>query len=263
MAIYTQTKKLNVIPGKSAPVVVHCSQGDEGTEVEFELYKGAEPFEPVDAAVSIIGKRKDGSGFGPLACTCAGNVVTVEIVSAMTAVAGPAVAELSITETGGTAYTANLAFLIENAAFPDGPIISQSVDVYTAILNYVQGFLAEAKADATAKVAAEALARDAAIEQAVEDLEEKLTAVLYGTFIASGWSASAPYTQTITVTGITADSFPGWDIYPPAASTAAALESLMEARNCVTYISTGANSVTAVCASEKPAVDLPLFFTGV
>lgn len=261
MAIYTQTKRLNVVPGKSAPVVVHCSQGDEGTTVEFELYKGAEPFEPENAAISIHGMRKDGSGFGPDACTCVGNVVTVEITAEMTAVAGPAIAELTITEQGGTASTANLAFLIENAAFPDGPIVSQSVDVYAAILAYVQGFLAEAKADASAKVAAEALARDAAIAAESAALEAKLTAVRHGTFLAAGWSGSAPYTQTITVSGMTAGSYPGWDI-ETASTDPATLEALTDARNCVTYITTGADSVTAVCASEAPAVDLPVFFKG-
>lgn len=262
MAIYTQTKNINVIPGKSAPVVIHCSQGDEGSAIEFNLYKGSEPFELFDASVSIHGMRKDGSGFGPVSCAYDGNIVTVTLTAAMTAVAGPAVAELTITEAGGTVSTANLALLVENAAFPDGPIISQSVDVYQAILNYVQGFLAEAKADATAKVAAEKAEREAA-DAAIEDSIEELSTPLFGTFTAAGWSASAPYSQTISVSGMTADSYPGWDINPPSGASAASLESLMEARNCITYIATAANAVTAVCASDKPAVNLPVFFKGV
>lgn len=265
MAIYTDTKNLNVIPAQSAPVVVHCSQGDAGAVIEFNLYKGAEPFVPTDAAVCVHGMRKDGTGFGPTACALDGNIVSVTLDSTMTGIDGPAVAEITITEQDGTISTANFAILVEPAAFPDGPVVSESVDVYTAILAYVQSFLAEAKADATTKVAAEKTEREAAdgaLQGNIDALETKLTTVRTGTFTAADWSNTAPYTQTILVPGITADSYPGWDVNTSSTS-AVTIEALMEARNCISYIKTGAGTVTAYCATDKPAVNLPVFFKGV
>jgi lysophospholipase L1-like esterase len=162
MAILRQKKILNVIPGTAPQLTVHCSQDDAGSEVAFDLYAGSAPFEPQDAAISVQGVRKDGTGFGPVACTYEGNVVTVTLDATMTGVAGPAVCELTITEEGGTVSTANFALLVEAAAFPHGPIVDDSVDVYQQILAYVQGFAASAAADATEKVAEEATARAAA-----------------------------------------------------------------------------------------------------
>lgn len=95
-------------------------------------------------------------------------------------------------------------------------------------------------------------------------LQAQLDALNYyktGTFTAAGWSNSAPYTQTISVSGMTAGAHPGWDINTSSTS-AAVLEGLQEAKNAITYIACGAGTVTAYCASDKPAVDLPVFFKG-
>lgn len=161
MAILTQKKILNVIPGTAAQLTVHCSQSDTGSEVVFDLYAGSVPFEP-DGAASIQGVRKDGTGFGPVAAALDGNKCTVTLDATMTGVAGPAICELTISETGGSVSTANFALLVEPAAFPNGPIVENSVDVYQQILAYVQGFSANAAADATLKVADEAAIRAAA-----------------------------------------------------------------------------------------------------
>lgn len=266
MAVYTQQKILNVIPGQSPQLVVHCSQSDVGSAITFTLYAGSEPFEiPADSAVSVQGVRKDGAGFGPESCSVSGNQVTVTLSAAMTAVHGPAVAEITITAPGGTVSTANFALVVERAAFPNGPVVSDSPDVYQAILTYVQSFLVEAKTDATTKVSTEKTEREAADEalsDEIEALDGKLTTIRTGTFTAAGWSSSAPYSQTISVSGMTAGAYPGWDINPPSGASVAALEAIMEARNAITYIQTGAGTVTAVCAAEKPGVDLPVFFKG-
>lgn len=82
-----------------------------------------------------------------------------------------------------------------------------------------------------------------------------------GTFTAAGWSASAPYQQTISVTGITAGMHPGWELNTTSLDPAT-LEALMEARNCITYLVCGAGTIKAVCGVDKPAIDLPLFFKG-
>ena len=82
-----------------------------------------------------------------------------------------------------------------------------------------------------------------------------------GTFTAAGWSVSAPYQQTISVSGITAGMHPGWELNTTSLDPAT-LEALMEARNCITYLVCGAGTIKAVCGVDKPAVDLPLFFKG-
>ena len=158
MAILKQKKILNIIPGCSVQLTVHCSQSDTGSEVEFELYAGAVPFTPEDASASIQGVRKDGAGFGPLAASISGNKVTITLDESITGTPGPAVCELTITNAGGSVSTANFAILVEAAAFPNGPLVDNSVDVYKMILAYVQGFQAAAEAD----VSEEATARQAA-----------------------------------------------------------------------------------------------------
>ena len=175
MAILNQKKILNVIPGITPQLTVHCSQSDEGSTVEFELYAGSVPFEP-DGTASVQGIRKDGTGFGPEVVALDGSTATVTLSTAMTGAAGPALCEITITETGGSVSTANFALLVEEAAFPNGPLIENSVDVYQQILQYVQSFPASAAADATAKVAAEAALRQAADQALQASIDAEATA---------------------------------------------------------------------------------------
>lgn len=66
----------------------------------------------------------------------------------------------------------------------------------------------------------------------------------------SGWSASAPYTQTVTVNGMLATYNPDADIKFTDNTTIETEESYY---SCVKRITTGANSITLVCPDEKPA----------
>ena len=66
----------------------------------------------------------------------------------------------------------------------------------------------------------------------------------------SGWSASAPYTQTVTVNGMLATYNPDADIKFTDNTTIETEESYY---SCVKRITTGSNSITLVCPSEKPA----------
>ena len=74
------------------------------------------------------------------------------------------------------------------------------------------------------------------------------------TLSASGWSASAPYTQTVNVTGITATMTPIADIVLSA--TQATAETELEDWGKVSKIVTGAGSITVTCFKEKPTVAL-------
>ena len=142
MAI-TQNHVINIQPGVSAPLVIHCSQGDTGTQINLTVVNGDEEFDCSSYACSVHGVRSDGGNWGPITCTVSGSTVCFSLTSAMTAVAGACLAEISV----GTVGTANFAMLMENATFGNGVTYSNDVSVYQNILNAVN---AEATARASA-----------------------------------------------------------------------------------------------------------------
>ena len=133
MAI-TQNHVINIQPGVSAPLVIHCSQGDTGTQINLTVVNGDEVFDCSSYACSVHGVRSDGGNWGPITCTVSGSTVCFSLTSAMTAVAGACLAEISV----GTVGTANFAMLMENATFGNGVTYSNDVSVYQNILNAVQ-----------------------------------------------------------------------------------------------------------------------------
>lgn len=79
------------------------------------------------------------------------------------------------------------------------------------------------------------------------------------TLLSTGWSSSAPYTQTVTVNGMLSTDNPLVDI-ALSTTAATALNQLksydfLAARGKIT---TGTNSITAICYEDKPTVSLPL-----
>lgn len=89
-------------------------------------------------------------------------------------------------------------------------------------------------------------------------LSTKATTALYtATLLASGWSGSAaPYTQTVSVTGILATDTPIADVVLDQ-STPTALTQI-EAWMNVSKIETAEGSITATCFEELPAIDIPI-----
>ena len=143
MAITVQAQNLNVRPGNSSQTVVHLSQGDTGNTIRFFLYDGNSEFDVSSYTVTVHGVRADGVGWGPYATSPVANHnngVQFNLKSLMTSVAGASVCQLVIANNAGAAVgTANFAFLVENATFPDGPVYANDVSVYSQILAYVQG----------------------------------------------------------------------------------------------------------------------------
>lgn len=82
------------------------------------------------------------------------------------------------------------------------------------------------------------------------------------TLTAAGWSASAPYTQTVAVTGITAERLPDKIIPQYSAITATAVLQ-KEAYSMISYYDTGAGTITFTCLEDKPVTDIPLQIVGV
>ena len=84
---------------------------------------------------------------------------------------------------------------------------------------------------------------------------------------ASGWSGSAPYTQTMNIPGMTADWIPGVPTYIPitnsdgsvnVSETANALESVA----CIKILVSGNGTLTAICPEDKPTYSLWLRVPG-
>lgn len=78
-------------------------------------------------------------------------------------------------------------------------------------------------------------------------------AILYATFLADGWSDTAPYTQTVTVNSITIDNVPIVDIF--YSEDTSLWESEKAAYNCLTKLETTDNGVIGYCLDTKPEND--------
>ena len=97
-----------------------------------------------------------------------------------------------------------------------------------------------------------------AVKAAYDLANGKATRVFYtGTLTTSGWSSSAPYTQSITVSGILATDTPVVDLNMSSA-TASTAANLQNAWSYVGRIVTAANKITAYCYTNKPTVALPI-----
>ena len=77
---------------------------------------------------------------------------------------------------------------------------------------------------------------------------------------AVGWTESAPYIVTISVPGITANDTPR--IFPVYAETVLLAEAQIDAYGCITLFETGANTITFVCFTNKPSVEVPIKIKG-
>lgn len=88
-------------------------------------------------------------------------------------------------------------------------------------------------------------------------LGEKAASATYtATLTAAGWGASAPYTQTVAVTGILATDKPVVDVVLSDTAATAALQ--LEAWGMVGRIVTAAGQITAYCYEDKPTANIPI-----
>lgn len=117
---------------------------------------------------------------------------------------------------------------------------SLGVTATAAELNYIDGVTSNIQTQLNGKAAA----------------SHTHKVVYTATLTAAGWSASAPYTQTVTVSGLLAADEPF--IRPVLSTTTATAIAQKEAAGCVDVITAAANSVTAKCLTDKPAVDIPI-----
>ena len=76
------------------------------------------------------------------------------------------------------------------------------------------------------------------------------------TLTAAGWSASAPYTQSVTVSGLT-DTKRAM-AYPVYGSNTATNLALKEACGMVSFASRSGSTLTFTCLEDKPTVNIPV-----
>ncbi len=80
---------------------------------------------------------------------------------------------------------------------------------------------------------------------------------------ATGWSGSAPYTQTVSVSGMTADWVPGIPTAVLGSSVeVSALLAATEALGCIKMITSAAGKLTFTAPEDKPGVSLTLRVPG-
>lgn len=100
------------------------------------------------------------------------------------------------------------------------------------------------------------------IDKAMTDTSKTIKSVLV-TLTASGWTGdSEPYSQSVAVSGMTADWVPGVPLIV-ATDIAETNLNMRDALNCVTQITSASGMLTFVCYEEKPEHDMTIRIPGV
>ncbi len=82
------------------------------------------------------------------------------------------------------------------------------------------------------------------------------TAAKTATLTVAGWTGSAPYVQSVTITGLT-DAKKAM-VYPVYGSDTPANIALKEACGMVSFASRSGSTLTFTCLEDKPTVDIPI-----
>ena len=94
--------------------------------------------------------------------------------------------------------------------------------------------------------------------QAISEIKSvKIISVPY-----SEWSNSAPYTQTVSVVGITASDTPVGDLYLGDNPNISTVSDRKKAWSCVDRFTTGDGTITLYCYEEKPTATFTMQLKG-
>lgn len=83
------------------------------------------------------------------------------------------------------------------------------------------------------------------------------------TLTSSGWSSSAPYTQTVSVSGMTAEDLPIPLLDVSSASSESAEKQLRKQFSWLSYYDTSSGQITFTAKYKKPTVNLTIDLKGV
>lgn len=106
---------------------------------------------------------------------------------------------------------------------------------------------------------------DERVQTSLNDLNTDMSNLKYVlvSLPASGWSGSAPYTQTVSVEGMTADWVPGIPTAVLGSSVdVSTLLAATEALGCIKMITSAAGTLTFTAPENKPGVSLTLRVPG-
>jgi len=103
----------------------------------------------------------------------------------------------------------------------------------------------------------------AALTTTIENNKAALTQLRTITLTVSGWSSAAPYTQTISISGMTASDSPTVGILYPASLTETQKANIDKGSNMITKLETVSGGLRVTCQFRKPTVDIILGLKGV
>lgn len=144
-----QTYYLDMIPGESAPPVVHVSQFDVNSRtLTFNLMKGGVAYEPdVGMTVTLDGTKPDNTAFSyPM--TVDGSSVSIALQTQMTVVSGHVRCEVTVSNASGQIGSANFILAVEESAIDTGAISDTDIPIFEDLKNQAQQAAAEATAAA-------------------------------------------------------------------------------------------------------------------
>lgn len=144
-----QTYFLDMIPGESAPPVVHVSQFDVNSRtLKFNLMKGGVAYEPdVGMTVTLDGTKPDNTAFSyPM--TVDGSSVSIALQTQMTVVSGHVRCEVTVSNASGQIGSANFILAVEESAIDTGAISDTDIPIFEDLKNQAQQAAAEATAAA-------------------------------------------------------------------------------------------------------------------
>lgn len=157
--------------------------------------------------------------------------------------------EYVLTLVGDTAVSTQIANAVANKADASHKHIVAEISDLTATateLNYMDGVTSNVQTQLNGKA------------NSSHAHNYATTATYSGTLTSGGWSSSAPYSQTVTISGILATDTPFADVNMSSASTGDAGNNLIEAWSFVGRITvTADNTVVAYCYDEKPTINIP------
>ena len=206
----TQTCKINMVPG-GMPPIIHVSQYDAGSrDLTFELYSGATPWKaPSGATVTIDGTKPDGKAFS-VAAAASGSTVTATLTQQMTAAAGRAECQLTVTKGENVLGSANFILDVERAALPEDADMSET-DISSIETARTQTIAAMETAQAAAETAQGEAATatkkaQAAADSASAAASSKTAAATSATNAAGSASAAAASAETAQTAAETAQA---------------------------------------------------------
>lgn len=91
----------------------------------------------------------------------------------------------------------------------------------------------------------------------------ELRGVKTATISSTAWSSSAPYTQTVSVSGITSSDRPIIALYITGSPSAANVKNMGKSYGYIDRATTGNGTITFYCYNKKPTVNITVSIKGV